>query len=63
MAPLVMATFGKLGLSAAAYLQILADVACSTSVVDVSIGGQFLLLEIEWGGEGWKHLEAVSDGV
>ena len=32
--PLVMTTFGKLGPSAEAYLQRLADVGCSTGVVD-----------------------------
>ena len=32
--PLVMTTFGKLGPSAQGFLQSLADVACSTGVVD-----------------------------
>jgi len=34
MVPLVMTTFGKLGPSAQGFLQSLADVACSTGVVD-----------------------------
>ena len=34
MVPLLMTTFGELGPSADAYLHSLADVACSTGVVD-----------------------------
>ena len=34
MVPLVVTTFGKLGPSAQGFLQSLADVACSTGVVD-----------------------------
>ena len=44
--PLVMTTFGKLGPSAESYLQSLADVACSTGVVNrglwLRIAKQFL---------------------
>ena len=46
MVPLVMTTFGKLGPHAEAYLQSLADVACSTGGVDrglwLRIAKQFL---------------------
>ena len=34
MVPLVTSTFGKMGPSAQGFLQSLADVACSTGVVD-----------------------------
>ena len=34
MVPLVMTTFGKLGASTVAYLNSLADVACSVGLVD-----------------------------
>ena len=46
MVPLVMTTFGKLGPSAVAYLNYLADVACSVGLVDrgvwIRIAKQYL---------------------